>query len=207
MHEETREVTEEYIDWEETKKEGKVVKKKRAKVKKEVKDYNYVARSSVIDDCIVPEIVPNKAFFTIGKLFVGSIICLFVLAIFLVFYYFCQLVNISNNENKFLITNIIGLASYLFIMVLYYFFGKKINKKIGYDAESILSRSIIALEIILIHVWILIVAIMFGNFVCFCISIVFLIVMFIFSILFTFVPEVANGILFILHIICEISDR
>ena len=207
MHEETREVTEEYIDWEETKKEGKVVKKKRAKVKKEVKDYNYVARSSVIDDCIVPEIVPNKAFFTIGKLFVGSIICLFVLAIFLVFYYFCQLVNISNNENKFLITNIIGLASYLFIMVLYYFFGKKINKKIGYDAESILSRSIIALEIILVHVWILIVAIMFGNFVCFCISIVFLIVMFIFSILFTFVPEVANGILFILHIICEISDR
>ena len=207
MHEETREVTEEYIDWEETKKEGKVVKKKRAKVKKEVKDYNYVARSSVIDDCIVPEIVPNKAFFTIGKLFVGSIICLFVLAIFLVFYYFCQLVNISNNENKFLITNIIGLASYLFIMVLYYSFEKKINKKIGYDAESILSRSIIALEIILIHVWILIVAIMFGNFVCFCISIVFLIVMFIFSILFTFVPEVANGILFILHIICEISDR
>ena len=201
MHEETREVTEEYIDWEETKKEGKVVKKKRTVIKP-IKDL--AKPRNIDDDCIIPEIVPNTSFYTSGKLFIGSLITLVCLTIALGFYCITQSVTVNNN---FLMTNAICFAAYLVIMFTYFLIGKKIDKKVGIEAESILARSVIGLEIILANSWKLIIAIMFGNSVCFVVVLVTSIIMIIFSILMIAVPEIANGFLCLIAIICKLMEH
>ena len=199
------EETEECIDWEESEKEGVIVKKQRKKINREVKKYG-----NLYSNINQPKLVDNNSSFStssirlsIGWYIGGTIFFIFLMGIIMLLYCLTHIIDYNNTFVFALSNSLCGFAYIVLPLIFYLSIRKKVAKE-NYKKKNFYGSILIALQMILAFTWLLIVSLLLGTSTCIIASIIFLIIFVIIAILIIVNPELADAFIELIDLLLHI---